>query len=50
MQDSYECRSGLDRNRYLLDGGYIGLGGRSYGCFLWNEDEASMDMLTLRKL
>lgn len=29
---------GLDENRYLLDKGYIELGGRTYGCFLWNEN------------
>lgn len=30
---------GLDKDRYLYDDGYIELGNRRYGCFLWNEKE-----------
>ena len=30
---------GLDKDRYLYDDGYIELGNRKYGCFLWNEKE-----------
>ncbi|MDO4544669.1 MAG: penicillin-binding transpeptidase domain-containing protein [Bacillota bacterium] len=39
---------GLDRDRYLYDDGYISLGGRTYGCFLWNEKEEKHGYLNLK--
>ncbi len=40
---------GLDENRYLYDGGYIELGGRTYGCSLWNDSGNTHGYVDLRE-
>ena len=40
---------GLDENRYLYDGGHVELGGKSYGCILWNRSRKTHGYVDLRK-
>lgn len=40
---------GLDRNKYLYDDGAITLGGRSYGCFLWNDKKEKHGYVSLNE-
>lgn len=40
---------GLDRSRYLYDDGAVRLGGRSYGCMLWNERGAAHGYVSLKE-
>ena len=40
---------GLDRNKYLYDDGAITLGGRTYGCSLWNDSGATHGYVSLKE-
>ena len=40
---------GLDENKYLYDDGAITLGGRSYGCFLWNDEKDTHGYVSLKE-
>lgn len=40
---------GLDREKYLYDDGFIELGDRRYGCFLWNESREKHGYVNLRE-
>ena len=40
---------GLDENRYLYDGGRVELGGKSYGCILWNHSRKTHGYVDLKK-
>ena len=40
---------GLNRHQYLYDDGYVTLGNRNYGCFLWNEKEEKHGYVDLKK-
>lgn len=42
-----EC--GLDEDVYLYDGGAVELGGRSFGCHLWNRSGASHGYVNLKE-
>lgn len=40
---------GLDEDRYLYDDGAIRLGGRTFGCLLWNESQATHGYISLKE-
>ncbi len=40
---------GLDEDRYLYDDGAVRLGGRSYGCSLWNDTRRTHGYVSLRE-
>lgn len=40
---------GLDRSRHLYDGGAVYLGGRSYGCHLWNSSRKTHGYVDLKQ-
>lgn len=40
---------GLDRSRYLYDGGAVSAGDRTFGCLLWNESREGHGYVDLKK-
>lgn len=39
---------GLDKNKLIYDKGYMMLGGRKYGCFLWNDTGSTHGYIALK--
>ena len=40
---------GLDPERYLYDDGYVELGGKTYGCHIWNKAKVTHGYVNLKK-
>lgn len=40
---------GLDRNKYLYDAGFVSMGGRTFGCSLWNDRKATHGYVDLKE-
>lgn len=40
---------GLDRNQYLYDAGFVSMGGRTFGCSLWNDKKATHGYVDLKE-
>lgn len=40
---------GLDKNKYLYDAGFVSMGGRTFGCSLWNDKKATHGYVDLKE-